>query len=181
MARFGKLPVSLPDGVTAEIGEGKVVVKGPKGQLEKSFNARLVNIENKDNELLVNKKGKNKQAEMLRGTMRSHLLNMVNGVTEGWSKSLEINGAGYRAEATGNKLVMNIGYSHPVEINMPENVNVKVEKNIVTVEGADKEVIGQLAAVIRSKRKPEPYKGTGIKYTDEVIRRKAGKQAAKAA
>lgn len=181
MARYGKLPVLLSDNVSAEISAGLVVIKGPKGNLEKSFNSRLVEIEKKDNQLLVNKKGTNKQAEMLRGTMRSHLTNMVKGVTDGWNKSLEINGAGYRAEVQGNKLVMSLGYSHPVEIVMPDNVNVKVEKNIVTVEGVDKELVGQVAAIIRSKRKPEPYKGTGIKYSDEIIRRKAGKQAAKAA
>ncbi len=181
MARFGKLPVILPEGVSAEVCAGIVVVKGPKGQLEKSFNDRLVAIEVTDKELVVNKKGTSKESEMLRGTMRSHLVNMTKGVAEGWSKTLEINGAGYRAEVVGNKLVMSLGYSHPVEVIMPENVSVKVEKNIVTVEGADKEMVGHMAAIIRRTRKPEPYKGTGIKYMDEVIRRKAGKQAAKAA
>ncbi len=180
MARFGKLPVLLPESVSADISAGLIVIKGPKGSLEKSFNPRLVEIEKQDNQLLVNKKGVGKQAEMLRGTIRSHLSNMVKGVIDGWSKSLEINGAGYRAETQGNKLVMSLGYSHPVEIVMPENINVKVEKNIITVEGVDKEMVGQVAAIIRSKRKPEPYKGTGIKYSDEIIRRKAGKQAAKA-
>ncbi len=181
MARFGKLPVVLPENVNAEVGADLVVIKGPKGQLEKSFNSRLVEIEVKDKELCVKTKKANKEAEMLRGSMRSHLANMVKGVTEGWSKSLEINGAGYRAEVSGSKLVMSLGYSHPVEVVMPQGVTAKVEKNIITVEGADKEVVGHISAIIRLARKPEPYKGTGIKYVDEVIRRKAGKQAVKAA
>lgn len=176
MARFGKKTVEIPSGVEVKIEGSKVLVKGPKGSLERTL-PRAVSIDIKDNSLTVNIKKESKQNKALQGTIRSHILNMITGVTDGWTKVLEINGAGYRAEVKGNTLVMMIGYSHPVEIEAPEAISFKVEKNTITVEGPNKDVVGQVSAIIRSKRKPEPYKGAGIKYQDEVIRRKAGKQA----
>lgn len=182
MARFGKLPVLVPENVTVKVEGDVLMVKGPKGEVSKKM-ARGIVFELSENEIMVKPKSKNhrEQTEALRGTCRSHLLNMIHGVTEGWSKSLEIVGAGYRANVSGKELTMMIGYSHPVVMEIPEGLSVSVEKSIVTVSGVDKDKLGQFAAEIRAKREPEPYKGSGIKYSDEIIRRKAGKQAAKAA
>ncbi len=179
MARFGKLPIQIISGVTVEINPGQVKITGPKGSLEKATPG--VSVLEKDNLIEVKRKGTDKKSLSLQGTTRSHIANMVKGVTEGWSKTLEIVGAGYRGEVKGNQLILNIGYSHPVIVEAPLGISFKLEKSIITVEGADKDIVGQVAANVRAVRKPEPYKGKGIKYTDEVIRRKAGKQAAKAA
>jgi large subunit ribosomal protein L6 len=180
MARFGKLPVLLPDGVEAKIERDTISIKGPKGELTRKIH-RVILVEKEGQSIVVKTKKESKEALSLQGTTRSHILNMIKGVTLGWSKALEIVGAGYRAEVNNRNLVMHIGYSHPVVIEAPEGVNFKVEKSVITVEGIDKDAVGQTAAIIRSKRKPEPYKGSGIKYQDEIIRRKAGKQATKAA
>ena len=179
MARFGKLPLTIPAGVSIEVNQNLIKVIGPKGTLEKTLPG--VTLEQKDGVLEVKAKSGNKQSISMQGTTRSHLANMVKGVTEGWSKTLEIVGAGYRGEVRGNQLVLNIGYSHPVIVDAPQGIAFKLEKSIVTVEGIDKDMVGQVAANVRAVRKPEPYKGKGIKYTDEIVRRKAGKQAAKAA
>ncbi|MBX4205608.1 50S ribosomal protein L6 [Candidatus Microgenomates bacterium] len=179
MARFGKLPVIVPASVQIEIN-GKVVrVTGPKGSLEREF--PVVSVEKTQEGILVNTKNETPKSRALQGTTRSHISNMVKGVSEGWTRSMEIVGAGYRGEVRGNQLVLSIGYSHPVTITAPAGITFKLEKNIITVDGIDKEVVGQVASDVRSVRKPEPYKGKGIKYTDEIVRRKAGKQAAKAA
>jgi large subunit ribosomal protein L6 len=180
MARFGKLPVQLPQGVTASIADGTVSVAGPKGTLSKSFPRQVV-VELKDNTLSVAQKGSSNFSRALQGTFRSHLVNMVKGVTEGWSRALEISGAGYRTEVRGNTLVLNVGFSHPVNVDAPEGIAFKVEKQTITVFGIDKEKVGHIASVVRAVRPPEPYKGAGIKYQEETIRRKAGKQAAKGA
>jgi large subunit ribosomal protein L6 len=180
MSRFGKLPVSMPAGVTVNVTDGSVVVTGPKGSQSQKL-PREVGIATKENEVVVEKKGNSKQALALQGTIRSHVVNMITGVTTGWQKQLELIGSGYRAEVRGRDIVLTVGYSHPITISAPEGVSFSVEKTIVTVSGANRADVGQVAALIRATRKPDPYRGKGVKYVDEVIRRKPGKQAAKAA
>lgn len=179
MSKIGQLPVSIPNGVTAEIKANSVTVKGPKGSLSYDMD-RLVTVEQKDNELVFKASKGTKYSRSIWGTTRKIVSNMVKGVSEGWSKQLELVGTGYRAEVQGKTLVLTVGYSHPVKIEAPEGINFKVEKGIVTVDGIDRQLVGQIAADIRGSRPPEPYKGKGVKYVGEVIRRKAGK-AAKAA
>jgi len=176
MSKIGKQPIPIPEGVTVEISGTKVDVTGPKGTLSKKF-SRLAVIEVKDGNVLVSTKGKTKAAMAVWGTVRSIISSMIDGVTKGWTKELELVGTGYRAEVQGNTLVLTVGYSHPINIEAPEGISFKVEKTFITVEGADKELVGQISANIRKVRPPEPYKGKGIKYKDEVIRRKAGKAA----
>jgi large subunit ribosomal protein L6 len=176
MSRIGKLPISLPEGVTADIKAGEMTVVGPKGTLSRKIPARI-EIELKDNILTVSSKSKTKQGAATFGTTRAHLANMVSGVSLGWKKELELVGTGYRAEVVGNELILTVGYSHPVKIEAPEKVTFKVEKSLITIEGINKETVGEIAAKIRAVRPPEPYKGKGIKYIDEVVRRKAGKAA----
>lgn len=180
MSRFGSLPVSIPQAVTVEVADGSVKVTGPKGILTRAL-PRQVQVVIADGQVKAEIKNQNKQGLSLQGTIKAHITNMLKGVTEGWSKELELVGSGYRAEVRGKDLILNIGYSHPVEFKAPEGVTFAVEKNKITVSGSDKDVVGQLAARIRETRKPDPYKAKGVKYVDEVIRRKAGKQAAKAA
>lgn len=181
MARLGSIPVKIPENVEVRLEPGLVVVKGPKGEVKRSYDTHWIEVKKTDEGLIVEMlKENSRTANTMQGTMRAHLDNMVKGVIEGWKKSLEVVGAGYRASTQGNKLTLTVGYSHPVDITIPEGLSVTVEKNIINLEGADKELVGQMAANIRDKRPPEPYKGAGIKYTDEVIRRKAGKQAGKA-
>lgn len=176
MSRIGIQPVEIPEKVNVEVDGKKVKVKGPQGNLEKEL-PREVSVKVEDGEVLVERKNDTKRAKSMHGTARAHIANMVKGVTEGWSKKLELVGTGYRAEVRGNKLVLTIGYSHPVEIEGPEGISFKVEKNVVTVEGPDKDLVGLIASKIRAVRPPEPYKGKGIKYIDEVVRRKPGKAA----
>jgi len=176
MSKIGKQPIKLPEGITLEIERSVIHVKGPKGELEKKYPRELV-IKEKDGEIVVSIKKETDKAKALHGTFRSLIANMVKGVSEGWKKELELVGTGYRAEVSGNKLILTVGYSHPVEIEAPKNIGFKVEKTDLTVEGIDKEVVGEISAQIRAVRPPEPYKGKGIKYKDEVIRRKPGKAA----
>lgn len=176
MSKIGKIPVILTEGVTAQISGNSVTVSGPKGSLTRSFPDEIGILLEK-NILKVVSKSKNKKGNAIFGTSRALLANMVTGVTDGWKKELELVGAGYRAEVSGNTLVLTIGYSHPVKIQAPEGITFKVEKTVISVEGLDKEVVGQIAADVRSARPPEPYKGKGIKYLDEVVRRKPGKAA----
>lgn len=179
MSRIGKQPIIVPEGVKVEIEGNLVTVAGPKGELKKEFSSK-VDITQKDNQVIVSVKNQeDKEEAALWGLTRSIVANMVQGVTEGFEKKLEISGVGYKAAISGEKLVLNVGFSHPVEYKIPEGIDVTVEKNIITISGADKQLVGQVAAEIRSVRKPEPYKGKGIKYVDEVIRRKVGKAAAK--
>lgn len=179
MSRIGKQPITLPEGVTVETIGTHVKVTGPKGTLELKVPKRI-EVTVKDNVVEVTRKTETKDVKSLHGTIRALINNMVKGVKDGWSKQLELVGTGFRAEVQGNDLSLTIGYSHPVIIKAPEGISFKVEKMIVTVEGADREVVGQVAANIRGARPPEPYKGKGVKYVDEVIRRKPGKAAAKA-
>ena len=180
MSRIGKLPVAIPAGVTVEIKDNNVVsVKGPKGSLEKTFASELT-LEQKDGEVVVTRPNDNKKEKSLHGLTRALLQNMVDGVTNGFEKKLEINGVGYRAAKQGKTLTLTLGYSHPVTMEDPEGVETVLEgTNTIFVKGIDKEKVGQYAAEIRSKRGPEPYKGKGIKYADEVIRRKVGKTGKK--
>jgi large subunit ribosomal protein L6 len=179
MSRIGRLPIKIPDGVSVEIKTGEVVVKGPKGQLSRKL-SHGVSAELKDGNLVVKGLKNEESVKPLLGTERSILFNMVKGVVDGWEKKLELVGTGYRAEVAGKTLTLSVGYSHPVKIEAAEGISFKVEKNIITVEGIDKSLVGFVAANIRNIRPPEPYKGKGIRYVGEVIRRKAGK-AAKAA
>ena len=175
MSRIGKKPVVIPSGVTVDIKEDFIKVKGPKGELSQARHPK-VKIEKSDTEVIVSVGNtENKQQRALWGLYRALINNMVVGVTSGFTKILEINGVGYKAAMSGKKLVLNLGYSHPIELEVPNGLEAKVEKNTITITGSDRQVVGQFAAVVRSKREPEPYKGKGIKYQDEVIRRKAGK------
>jgi large subunit ribosomal protein L6 len=175
MSRIGKKPVILSSGVTAEIKDQTVKIKGPKGELSLIAHPK-VSVEKTDEGLIVKVKNEdNKQERALWGLFRALLNNMVVGVTEGFTKVLEINGVGYKAAVSGKKLVLNLGYSHPIEMDIPTGLEAKIEKNVLTITGIDRQAVGQFAAVVREQRPPEPYKGKGIKYADEVIRRKAGK------
>lgn len=179
MSRIGRLPVTIPAGVTVEIGEkNHVTVKGPKGTLEKALPVEM-EIKLEDGTVVVSRPNDLKKMKSLHGLTRSLIQNMVTGVHEGYKKELEVNGVGYRAAKQGKKLVLNLGFSHPVEMEDPEGLESKVDGNKITVEGIDKQKVGQYAAEIRDKRRPEPYKGKGIKYVDEVIRRKVGKTGKK--
>lgn len=175
MSRIGKKPIAILSGVTVDITDKSIKVKGPKGELSLDLHP-LVKIEKTDTELLVTVPNQNnKLQKALWGLFRSLINNLIVGVTTGFSKILEVNGIGYKAAVTGQKLVLNLGYSHPIELEIPKTLEVKVDKNQITITGFDKQLVGQFAAVVRQQRKPEPYKGKGIKYQDEVIRRKAGK------
>lgn len=178
MSKIGKQPIQIPEGVSVEISGQSVKITGPKGSLERHL-ARGVKAEVKDKELLISVGSSSKSARSLHGTSRAILNNDVIGVTKGWSKQLELVGTGFRADVAGQTLNLIVGYSHPVKVEAPAGISFKVEKMIITVEGTDREMVGQVAANVRGVRPPEPYKGKGIKYTDEVIRRKVGKAAAK--
>jgi large subunit ribosomal protein L6 len=178
MSRIGKQPVSIPSGIEVEIDGSKIIVKKGKEQKELETYGR-VGIELKDNEVHFSRVDETKQSSAYWGTYRALLNNIIIGLDKGLKKSLEINGVGYRANVKGNILELQLGYSHPINFEIPEGINIQVEKNIIHVSGADKQQVGQVAAVIRGFRPPEPYKGKGVKYTDEVIIRKAGKAAGK--
>ena len=179
MSRIGRLPVVVPAGVTVEIKENNdVTVKGPKGTLQKVLPAEM-EIKLEDNHVIVTRPNDIKKMKSLHGLTRTLIHNMVVGVSEGYQKVLEVNGVGYKAAKQGKKLVLSLGYSHPVEMEDPEGLESTVDGNKITVKGIDKEKVGQYAAEIRDKRRPEPYKGKGIKYADEVIRRKVGKTGKK--
>ena len=179
MSRIGRMPIAIPAGVTVEIAENnKVTVKGPKGTLERVLPAEM-DIKLEADVITVSRPNDLKKMKSLHGLTRTLIHNMIIGVTEGYVKDLEVNGVGYRAQKQGNKLVLALGYSHPVEMVDPEGIEVKVDGNKISVVGIDKEKVGQYAAEIREKRAPEPYKGKGIKYVDETIRRKVGKTGKK--
>ena len=175
MSRIGKKPIEIPNGVTVTINGDTVTVKGPKGELTRSFSP-LLDIKLEDNVLTVSRSSDDKEERALHGTTRSLLANMVEGVSKGFQKNLELVGVGYRAQKQGKKLVLNVGYSHPVEIEPEENIEIEVPANTkIVVKGIDKERVGAVAANIRAVRPPEPYKGKGIRYEGEYVRRKEGK------
>ena len=180
MSRIGKKPVVIPAGVTVDIKEGNVVtVKGPKGTLEQPL-CPTMKLTMEDGQITVERPDDEKENRALHGLTRALLHNMVVGVTDGFSKELEVNGVGYRAQMDGKKLVMNLGYSHPVTMEAPEGVEIEVPApNKIIIKGYNKQVVGQFAAEVRGKRPPEPYKGKGIKYASEVVRHKEGKTGAK--
>ena len=180
MSRIGKMPISVPSGVEIKIADGNLLtVKGPKGTLERKLSSDM-NIALENGQIEIKRPNDLKKFRALHGLTRTLINNMVIGVTDGYKKTLEINGVGYRAAKNGNKLALNLGYSHPVEMADPEGITVEVEgTNKIIVSGIDKEKVGQHAANIREKRPPEPYKGKGIKYDTERIRRKAGKAGKK--
>ena len=179
MSKLGKLPVSIPAGVTITVGDGVVTVKGPKGELKQNF-SKDVKVEVKDNELVVTPTNESKDANAAHGLYRNLIHNMVTGVTTGFSKTLIITGVGYRAEVKGKELVMNLGYSSDFIAIIPEGLTVTADaQGKVTIAGIDKQKVGEFSAQIRKLRKPEPYKGKGIRYETEVIRRKVGKTGVK--
>jgi len=179
MSRIGKKPIVVPGDVKFNIDDNNcVVVKGPKGELKRQFSV-VLKIIYKDNEVVVERPDDLKESRELHGLTRTLINNMITGVTKGYSKTLEINGVGYRASKSGNKLNLTLGYSHPVVMIDPEGLSTTVDQNKIIVTGIDKEKVGQYAADIRDKRGPEPYKGKGIKYLDEHIRRKVGKTGKK--
>lgn len=179
MSRIGRKTIEIPDGVEVRIAEGKITCKGQVGQLEQELDPRFV-VEVKDKNLTVtakDEKNVDQATNAMWGTTRALISNLIEGANKGFTKKLEVNGVGYTAQVSGRKLTLKMGFSHPVEIEAPEGIEFKVEKNIISVAGADKETVGQVAANVRAVRTPEPYKGKGIKYIDEHVRRKVGKKA----
>ena len=175
MSRIGRKSILIPDGVEVKIEENIVKIKGPKGELSLKVTPEI-KIEIVDNKISFIPKIKNKQTNSFWGLTRTLVSNMVKGVTEGFEKKLEIKGVGFKANIEGENLVLNVGYSHPVKIKIPEGLKISVEKNIINVSGIDKELVGQVAANIRKVKKPEPYKGKGIRYLGEVVKKKVGKK-----
>lgn len=176
MSRLGKKPILIPEKTEAVFKEGIFSVKGPLGELSRFFK-NDINIVIDNNSITLAPKKESKEAKVLWGTYVSHIKNMIEGVTKGFEKKLLIEGVGFRAQSDEKNLVLNLGLSHPVTVPAPEKIKVKVEKNIITISGINKEEVGQFSAKIRMFKKPEPYKGKGIRYENEIIRRKAGKKA----
>ncbi len=181
MSRIGKKIRILPAGVTAEVKANALVVKGPKGELRQDLHPHVTVVVNGSEVTTQVANETNKRDRALWGTFSSIIENMIEGVTHGFKRQLEINGVGFKAGLKGTNLTLDVGFSHPVEIKPLTGIKFAVEKNIITVEGTDKQLVGEMAATIRRVKKPEPYKGKGIKYVEEVLRRKAGKTATKAA
>ncbi len=178
MSRVGKLPVSIPGGVDIKIGDGQIEVKGPKGSLDLATHPAIdIRVEN--NQALVTPVDDSRIARQQHGLRRTLLANAVTGVTKGFDKTLEVIGVGYKVNVQGNTVVLNVGFSHPVNFPLPDGVQAKVDNNKIIISGCDKQVVGEVAAQIRRVRPPEPYKGKGIKYSDETVRRKAGKSGGK--
>ena len=179
MSRIGKKPILIPNGVEVTQSGNTLKVKGPMGETQRDFKPEIDITINKESITLKPKSAV--KSYVLWGTYASHVSNMVNGVTKGFEKKLAIEGVGFKAQTSGTKLSLNLGLSHPVEVEIPPGIKVQIDKNVITVSGIDKEKVGQFSADIRDLKKPEPYKGTGIKYENEFIRRKVGKKAATAA
>ena len=177
MSRIGRKPLPLPKGVTLSQKPGTISVKGPKGELSKAMPAGI-SLKTEADKILVLRADDSRENRAKHGLVRAHLANMVKGVTDGWTRELEINGVGYRAEVTGDTMTMALGYSHPVIFKLPKGVAAKVDKNRITLSGSDRDLLGQTAAKVRELRAPEPYKGKGVKYVEEVIKRKVGKAGA---
>lgn len=179
MSRIAKKPVIIPDGVSAQLDGDTLLINGPKGKLSLLM-ARDIEVDVKNDSIKVNAKNNSRRSRGISGLTRTLIQNMVSGVTEGYAKNLEMKGVGFRAEVAEKDLVLHVGFSHPVNFPIPEGIEVEVKKNIIAISGIDKQLVGETAARIRRIKPPEPYKGKGIKYSDEIIRRKVGK-AAKAA
>lgn len=178
MSRIGKQPIPIPKGVEVNLKDDFITVKGPKGKLERTIHPRVnVNIDSEN--IVVSVTDQTRESRAFHGLFRALIANMVTGVTKGFEKALEIVGVGYRAELKGRTAVFHLGYSHPINFELPKGIEANIDKTKVTLSSIDKELLGKTAAKIRSFRKPEPYKGKGIKYADEVIRRKAGKAGVK--
>lgn len=179
MSRIGKKPVVLPAGLKVDLKEKTLVVEGPKGKMSIEVDSRI-SIENKDNEFFLSRENEQKETKALHGLYRVLISNMITGVMQGYEKKLEINGTGFKAAVAGQKLTLNIGFSHPVIYDIPEGIKITVEDSVkLVISGVDKHLVGHVAAVIRDFRPCEPYKAKGIRYSDEVVRRKAGKAAKK--
>jgi large subunit ribosomal protein L6 len=178
MSRIGKKPISIPNGVEISVDNGLLTVKGPKGKLTRQMHPRVSVTAGKD-EIAVSVSDESRESKAIHGLSRMLVANMVTGVSTGFEKALEIVGVGYRAELQGKTAILNVGYSQPVHFELPEGVEAKIDKTKITLSSIDKELLGLTAAKIRGVRKPEPYKGKGIRYADEVIRRKAGKTGVK--
>jgi large subunit ribosomal protein L6 len=177
MSRVGKKPIDIPAGVEVKVSGRQVNVKGTKGELKLTIHPKIL-IEQSDQAIIVKVNNpEDKVEQSIWGTFRKLIANMVEGVSKGFEKKLEVSGVGYKASASGNKLTLNVGFSHPVDFTLPDGISVAVEKNVITLSGIDKQLLGEVAAQIRKIRKPEPYKGKGIKYVDEQIIRKVGKAA----
>ena len=174
MSRIGKLPIEIPSGVTITIEDGKIIVTNPKGTLEVPHLSEL-DVKNEEGQIVVTRKNDERVARAQHGLQRTLINNAIIGLTKGYEKKLEVNGVGFRVSGGGQEIEMSLGFSHPVKYKSKDGVNLTVEKMTITVSGIDKQAVGQVAAEIRSLKKPEPYKGKGIKYANEVIRRKVGK------
>jgi large subunit ribosomal protein L6 len=177
MSRLAKKPIELPSGVTATQDFRTLTITGPKGTLSREFRPEI-NVVIEGNEILVTQKGKDVFARSLLGTYASHIKNMIAGVVTGYEKKLILEGVGFKSAVSGNMLDMALGFSHPVKVEIPAGITATAEKNVITISGIDKETVGQFSAYVRSLKKPEPYKGKGFRYDDEVIRRKQGKKSA---
>jgi large subunit ribosomal protein L6 len=177
MSRIGKKPVVVPAGVQVTLKDNHIKVKGPKGELGRLLPGRVA-VKNEGGSLLVTRDSDDREARAQHGLARALVQNMVEGVTKGFERKLEINGVGYRAEVSGDKVTLALGYSHPIVFQLPKGIAAKVEKNLITLAGADRELLGEAAAKLRSFRPPEPYKGKGVKYMEEFIKRKVGKTGA---
>lgn len=180
MSKIGRKPINVLPNVTIQLSDNILTVTGPKGILKQEIHPKVKLIIS-ENIINVEKKSNDKLADALQGTINKVVCNMITGVSEGFEKKLEIIGVGFRVQLQGDKLTFNLGFSHPIEYVAPEGISFKVEKNIISISGIDKQLVGQVAAQIRDFKKPEPYKGKGIKYIDEIIKRKAGKAASKTA
>ena len=177
MSRIGRLPIAIPQGVDVKLSESSVEVKGPKGLLSMAI-PPLVKVSQDDGNVVVNREGEDGRSRSMHGLARALINNMVLGVTEGFQKQLEIQGVGYRATLQGDVLHLELGFSHPIDYPIPEGIQISIERNVVSVQGIDKEKVGQTAAEIRAFRKPEPYKGKGVRYVGEHVRTKVGKRNA---
>lgn len=177
MSRIGKKPISIPENTTVSLNDGLLLVKGPKGEISRKFNDNI-KISVEDNSVKLTPAKKDNFSQVLWGTYASHVANMVSGVNSGFEKKLVIEGIGFKAEVKGDSIVLNVGFSHPVELKIPGGINVVTEKDSIKISGIDKEMVGQFAAKVRDVKKPEPYKGKGIHYEGEQIRRKQGKKSA---
>jgi large subunit ribosomal protein L6 len=177
MSRVGRKVIQIPKGVSVNIAPGTVSVKGPKGQLQFALPALGIKVAQEGDQVVCTRAKEDRDTRAAHGMVRAQVANMVTGVSEGFKRVLEINGVGYRAEVSGKKLVLQLGFSHPIEFPLPEGVSAAVDKNLITLSGIDKQDLGATAAKVRSFRPPEPYKGKGVKYLEEQILRKAGKAA----